>query len=358
MTLKIVFTGGGTAGHVTPNVALIHVLKPAGWNIEYIGSPDGVEKAMMTSLHVPYHAVSSGKLRRYFSLKNFFDPLNIVRGIWQSFWLLQKIKPNVVFSKGGFVAFPVVVGAWLNSIPIIAHESDMSPGLANRLSFPFVDQICVTFAEAKQHFKQKDKVEITGTPIRQELFEGNKTQGLSLCGFNDEKPCVLIIGGSQGARVLNDCVRLALDELCERFQVIHLCGKGKVDNALLTRPGYCQFEYADKDLPDLFAASDMVISRAGANTLYEILALGKPHVLIPLSEQASRGDQVQNARYFEQQGISVVVKEEALTPKTLLAAVNEVLAHQDAIIEKINALGIVSATTKITGLIRRICGLS
>lgn len=358
MTLKIVFTGGGTAGHVTPNIALINVLKDDDWQIDYIGSPDGIEQAMITAIHIPYHAVSSGKLRRYFSWKNFFDPLKIILGIVQSYRVLRKIKPNVVFSKGGFVAFPVVVGAWLNRIPVIAHESDMSPGLANRLSFPFVNQICVTFAAAKKHFKQQDKVEVTGTPLRQELFNGDKAKGLALCGFNTEKPCLLIIGGSQGARAMNDCVRQLLDTLCQRFQVIHLCGKGKVDDSLLAVPGYFQLDYADKDLADIFAASDLVISRAGANSVYEILALCKPHVLIPLSARVSRGDQVQNARYFQQQGISVVVSEETLTPDTLLAAVEEVIAHREDIIVKIKALGIESATTKIMNIIRRASGLS
>ncbi len=355
MTLKIAFTGGGTAGHVTPNIALIDVLQKEGWQIDYIGSVDGVEKAMITAINVPYHAVSSGKVRRYFSWKNFYDPLKIIIGIGQSYRLMRKIKPNVVFSKGGFVAFPVVVGAWLNRIPIVAHESDMSPGLANRLSFPFVSQICVTFAAAKKHFKQQEKVEVTGTPIRPELFNGNVAKGLDLCGFNREKPCLLVIGGSQGARAMNDCVRLALDNLCKRFQVIHLCGKGKVDNSLCARAGYRQFEYANEELADLFAASEMVISRAGANTLYEILALVKPHVLIPLSEKASRGDQVQNARYFQQQEISVVVREEKLTPETLMAAVDDVIVHKDVIIEKIKALGIESATMKIIDVIRRTC---
>ena len=358
MTFKIVFTGGGTAGHVTPNIALIDVLKHEGWQIDYIGSADGVEKDMITAINIPYHTVNTGKLRRYFSWKNFIDPLKMMIGIGQSYQLLRTLKPNVVFSKGGFVAFPVVVGAWLNRIPIVAHESDMSPGLANRLSFPFVDQICVTFASAKKHFKRQDKVEVTGTPIRQELFNGNKASGLARCGFSDEKPCLLVIGGSQGARVMNECVRLILDKLCQTFQVIHLCGKGKVDSSLLARAGYCQFEYADVALPDLFAASEMVISRAGANSLYEILALGKPHVLIPLSQQVSRGDQVQNARYFQQQGISVVVSEETLSPETLLAAVDEVSAHQEAIIEKIKALGIQSATMSIIGVIRGACHVS
>lgn len=352
MSPKIVFTGGGTAGHVTPNIALIDELLRAGWLINYIGSPDGVEKSMITQISIPYHEVSSGKLRRYFSWKNFLDPFKILLGIGQSYRLLKKLNPDVVFSKGGFVAFPVVVGAWLNRIPIIAHESDMSPGLANRLSFPFVNKICVTFAGAKKHFKRPEKIEVTGTPIRQQLFAGKKAKGLALCGFSEEKPCLLVVGGSQGANALNACIRQTLDTLLERFQVIHLCGKGKVDEAYKNKKGYQQFEYANEELAHFFAASDLVVSRSGANSLYEILALAKPHVLIPLSQKVSRGDQVQNARYFKQQGISVVVSEEQLTPQTLLAAIDEASMNQTDIIKKIKALGIESATPKIISILQ------
>ena len=352
MTSRIVFTGGGTAGHVTPNMALIALFQREGWAIDYIGSADGIEKNMITALHIPFHAVSSGKLRRYFSLKNCFDPFKILLGIGQSYRLIRNLKPDVVFSKGGFVAFPVVVGAWLNRIPVVAHESDMSPGLANRLSFPFVNKICVTFLAAKQHFKQQEMIEVTGTPIREALFKGSKEKGLNLCGFTIEKPCLLVIGGSQGATALNLCVREILDTLTQRFQVIHLCGKGKLDNTLVGLAGYCQFDYANETLPDIFAAADLVISRAGANSLYEILALGKPHILVPLSERVSRGDQVQNARYFQQQGISTVLCEEALTGEALLLAVTETMAHREMIVNKIKALGIASATLKISQILK------
>lgn len=354
MNKKIVLTGGGTAGHVTPNIALIEALQNDNWKIDYIGSIDGVEKSMINAINIPYHAIRCGKLRRYFSWKNFYDPFNMLAGILQACYLLFKLKPNVVFSKGGFVALPVVIAAWINRIPVIAHESDMSPGLANRLSFPFVNKICVTFDAAKTHFKRKDKVAVTGTPIRQELLTGDKARGLALCGFTDDKPCLMIIGGSQGSNAINRAVRQALDTLSQHFQVIHLCGKGNVDSALINKPGYCQFDYANTELPDLFAATDTVISRAGANSLYEILALTKPHVLIPLPLKASRGDQIQNARYFEKQGISVVLDEESLTPVTLLTAVDSVVARREEIMSKIRALNIESATMKIVEMIKNV----
>ncbi|ASQ46378.1 undecaprenyldiphospho-muramoylpentapeptide beta-N-acetylglucosaminyltransferase [Legionella clemsonensis] len=352
MSPRIVFTGGGTAGHVTPNLALIEILQKNNWQIDYIGSEEGVEKNMIGVLDIPYHAISSGKLRRYFSWQNFSDPLKILWGIGQAYYLLRKLKTEIVFSKGGFVAFPVVVAAWLHRIPVIAHESDMTPGLANRLSFPFVDKICVTFAAAKKHFKKQQKVEVTGTPIRSQLFNGSKKKGLSLCGFTTEKPCILVMGGSLGSVLLNRTLRETLSAICEHFQIIHLCGKGKIDDALLNKEGYCQFEYANEELADLFAASDLVISRAGANALCEILALGKPHVLIPLSAKVSRGDQIQNANYFKEQGISVVVEEEALTSHSLLMAINDVNQHKEEIVAKIKALHVESAALKIIALIK------
>lgn len=353
MSQTIVFTGGGTAGHVTPNIALIEALQAQHWVIDYIGSTDGIEKNMITAINIPYHAVRCGKLRRYFSWKNVIDPINLFIGIMQAYRLLRKIKPNIVFSKGGFVAFPVVVGAWLNRIPVIAHESDLSPGLANRLSYPFVNTICVTFAAGKNYFKQQDKVVVTGTPIREALLKGDKTKGLALCGFSTNKPCLLIIGGSQGSHSINQCIRQTLNVLRQRFQVIHLCGKGHVDASLMGVEGYYQCEYAQDDLAHLFAAATIVISRAGANSLYEILALEKPHILIPLSKKASRGDQIQNAQFFKQQGISVVIEEETLTSDTLLSALDCVIAQYDTVVAKIRSLHIQSATLKITKLIQQ-----
>ncbi|KGP62909.1 UDP-diphospho-muramoylpentapeptide beta-N- acetylglucosaminyltransferase [Legionella norrlandica] len=352
MSPSIVFTGGGTAGHVTPNIALIKEFKEADWDVAYIGSTSGIEKEMIHPLGIPFYAVSSGKLRRYISFKNLLDPFKIVLGMIQSFFILRRIKPDVVFSKGGFVAFPVVVGAWLNRIPIVAHESDMSPGLANRLSFPFVTKICLTFEAGKKHFKSQNKIEVTGTPIRKQLFIGNSAKGLERCGFSSAKPCLLVVGGSLGAGSINSCIRSALKQLTSKFQVIHICGRGKLDPSLVDIEGYCQLEYANEELADLFAASAIVVSRAGANSLYEILALGKPHILIPISSQVSRGDQIQNAKYFQELGISVVIQDESLKADTLLQALQEVMQKKDEIDNKIKALKIESATDKIVAIIK------
>ncbi|MDP3561657.1 MAG: undecaprenyldiphospho-muramoylpentapeptide beta-N-acetylglucosaminyltransferase [Legionellaceae bacterium] len=355
MSKNIVLTGGGTAGHVTPNMALIPSLQQDGWTVHYIGSKTGVERKMIEEINIPYHPIRCGKLRRYFSWQNFIDPIHIAIGIVQSYFKLKQLKTQVIFSKGGFVALPVVIGAYLNRIPIVVHESDMTPGLANRLSFPFTNVICLTFESTKKHIKGAAQIEVTGTPIRESLFHGNKDQGLLRCGFTNQKPCMLVIGGGQGSVTINQCIRQSLTELCQRYQVIHLCGSGKIDNELLSHLGYCQLEYANEELADLFAASDLVLSRAGANSLCELLALKKPHILVPLSRKVSRGDQIQNATYFEQQGISTVIQEEELTTTTLLNAIEMVEKNRLEITDKMNGLNLASATTRIFNIVTRVC---
>lgn len=317
---KIVLTGGGTAGHVTPNIALIPRLKEMGYEVHYIGTHKGMERELIEAVHIPYHPVSSGKLRRYFDLKNFTDPFKVLKGYGDSYRILKKIKPDVVFSKGGFVAAPVVAAASQLKIPAILHESDMTPGLANKLCGRFATKFCCNFPETLNYLP-KDKAVHTGTPIRQELKEGSKEKGLAFTGFNNEKPIMLIMGGSLGAVKVNDAIRTVLDELLEDFQIIHLCGKDKVSEAHKNIKGYLQFEFISAELPDLLACSDLVVSRAGANAISEFLALRIPNVLIPLSKEASRGDQILNAKSFAKQGFSAMIEEEDITPKALLALI-------------------------------------
>lgn len=351
---RIILTGGGSAGHVTPNLALIPVLKAQGWTIDYIGSEHGVERSLIEAVGIPYHPIRSGKLRRYFSWQNLLDPLQVLIGIVQSFWLIRRLKPKVIFSKGGFVALPVVIGGWLARIPMVAHESDFSIGLANRLSFPFVNKICVTFSAGAQGIKNKNKVLVTGTPIREALFLGERERGLKLCGFSLDKLCLLVIGGGQGSQVINDCVRKSLEALSPSIQVIHLCGPGKVDPTLDHREDYVQMEYAHEELADLLAASDLVVSRAGANSLYELLALAKPHILIPLPLHSSRGDQIQNARYFQNLGISQVIEESLLTTDSLVSAIQTVQSQRETILKQIAALNIQSATQSIVTILEQL----
>lgn len=324
----IVLTGGGTAGHVTPNIALIGRLREQGYQISYIGSYNGIEKTLIEELGIPYYGISSGKLRRYFDLKNFTDPFRVLKGFSEARKLLKQLKPDVVFSKGGFVTVPVVVAAGRLKIPAIIHESDMTPGLANKLCIPSAVKVCCNFPETKAHLPE-GKAVVTGTPIRQELLQGDAGKGRAFTGFTAEKPVLMIIGGSLGAQAVNDAVRRILPRLLEDFQVVHLCGKGKKDDSKDGLKGYVQYEYIESELADLFAMADIVISRAGANAICELQALKKPNLLIPLSASASRGDQILNARSFEKQGFSMVLEEENITDDVLLKAVHELYDQRE-----------------------------
>ena len=348
---KIVLTGGGTAGHVTPNIALLPSLKEAGYEVFYIGSYEGIEKKLIEEMDIPYYAISSGKLRRYSSLKNFSDPFRVLKGYGQALKLMKQIKPDIVFSKGGFVSVPVVLAAGKNKIPAIIHESDMTPGLANKIAMHAAVKICCNFPETL-NFVPADKAELTGSPIRAELLCGNKIKGLELCGFTANKPVILVIGGSSGAVKVNEAVRNVLPELLKKYQVVHICGKGKTDESLDKVQGYVQFEYSNKELRDLFAMCDIVISRAGANAICELLALKKPNLLIPLSANASRGDQILNAISFKQQGFSSVIQEEDITPKKMLDAVNELYNNKDRYYEAMESSQQGNAIDLIMNLIK------
>lgn len=317
---KIVLTGGGTAGHVTPNIALLPHLKEAGYEVSYIGSYNGIEKKLMEELGVPYYGISSGKFRRYLDVKNLTDPFRVIKGLSQARKLIRQINPDIVFSKGGFVAVPVVMAAGKCNVPVIIHESDMTPGLANRLCQKHALKVCCNFPETVKMIPDGKGI-LTGSPIRQELLRGDRAAGLNLCGFGTAKPVLMIIGGSLGAVHVNDAVRAILPRLLERFQIVHVCGKGKTDESLNRTAGYRQFEYVNEELKDLFAAADVVISRAGANVICELLAMRKPHLLIPLPAEASRGDQLLNAASFKKQGFSAVLEESGMTDDSLFDAV-------------------------------------
>lgn len=324
---RIILTGGGTAGHVTPNIALLPRLRELQYDIHYIGSYNGIEKELIAKQQIPYHGISSGKLRRYFSLKNFTDPFRVLKGFNEANHLIKTLKPDVIFSKGGFVSVPVVIAGKRNHVPVIIHESDMTPGLANRISIPSAYKVCCNFPETLKALPE-DKAVLTGSPIRQELLTGDPEKARAFCGFTDNKPVILVIGGSLGATAVNQAVRAILPELLKEFQVIHLCGKGKLDASLSNLEGYVQFEYIQDELRHLFALSDIVISRAGANAICELLALQKPNILIPLSASASRGDQILNARSFERQGFSEVLEEETLTNELLLKSIRELYENR------------------------------
>ena len=347
---KIVLTGGGTAGHVTPNLALIPSLKERGYDIHYIGSYQGIEKKLIEDANIPYNGISSGKLRRYFDLRNFSDPFRVIKGYEEACKLLKELKPDVVFSKGGFVAVPVVMAARHRHIPAIIHESDMTPGLANKLCIPSAQKVCCNFPETLQYLPE-EKAVLTGSPIRAELLKGDRLAGLQYAHLSAEKPVILVIGGSLGSVTVNQAVRTLLPRLLPHFQVVHICGKDHLDESLIGTSGYVQFEYVDAPLKHLFAIADLVISRAGANSICEILALRKPNILIPLSAAASRGDQILNASSFAKQGFSTMLEEEALTDDTLYQAISSTYENRDAFIHQMEQSHLSNAVDTVIRLI-------
>lgn len=329
---KIVLTGGGTAGHVTPNIALLPYLREKGYEIHYIGTREGLEYELITAQpDIVYHEISAGKLRRYLDIKNLTDPFKVIKGYRQSLAILRETAPDVLFSKGGFVSVPAVKAAGKLKIPVVIHESDISPGLATRLCAPAAKRICLTFKEAGSKFSG-EKVVVTGSPIREELFLGNGECARRALGLS-RRPTLLVMGGSSGSVKVNQAVRSVLEKLLESFNVVHLCGKGKADTQYNELKGYVQKEYMDKQLPDVLALADMIISRAGSNSINEFLALKKPMLLIPL-DAGSRGDQVQNARAFEKEGYAMVLPEAQLNGETLAKAVDNLYAQRETYIEK------------------------
>lgn len=348
---KLLLTGGGTAGHVTPNIAMLPQLLKEGYDISYIGSYNGIEKKLITEQGIPYYGIATGKLRRYFDIKNLTDPFRVIKGCIEARQLIKKLKPDVVFSKGGFVSVPVVFAAHREHIPIIIHESDMTPGLANKLCIPYASKVCCNFPETVSMIPDNKGI-LTGTPIRAELSRGDRQKGLDLCHFTSNKPVILVIGGSLGALHVNEAIRSILPNLLERFQVVHLCGKGKVDESFYSTTGYYQFEYIDKELKDLFAAADIVVSRAGANAIFELLSLHKPNLLIPLPAGASRGDQILNAESFKNQGFSMVLPEEELSDKALYLAICRLYEHRTEYIECMKKASGNDSIGQIVSLIR------
>lgn len=347
---KIVLTGGGTAGHVTPNLALLPYLQKADFEITYMGSYDGIEKKLLADFGIPYVGISTGKFRRYMDPKNFTDPFRVIKGYSQAKKFLKEYGPDVVFSKGGFVSVPVVRAAASLHIPCIIHESDMTPGLANKLCAPVATKICCNFPETIEKLP-KEKAVLTGSPIREELAQGDKVAGLNMCGFTANKPVLMVIGGSLGALNVNKAIRDALPDLLERFQIVHLCGKGKLDNLYLNTPGYIQFEYIKSELKDLFAMADIVVSRAGANAICELLALKKPNLLIPLPSSGSRGDQLLNAKSFAAQGYSIVLDEADMTRELLVEKIHELYDNRDTFIEAMSKSSQMDSINTIMGLI-------
>lgn len=351
---RILFTGGGTAGHVIVNLALIPMFQKEGWDISYIGSIDGIERQLIEQLEdVEYFPISTGKLRRYMSIENFKDPFKVIKGTMQAWNIIRKKKPSIIFSKGGFVSVPVALAAKLRGVPTIIHESDYTPGLANKIAIPFAEKILTTFPETTQYLPQK-KSTYVGAIIREELLQGNKKTGLSLTGLQQSKPIILIMGGSAGSQKINRIVRNSLDHLLESFQIIHICGKDNIDQTV-TREGYVQFEYVNEELKDIFALTDYVVSRAGANAIFEFLALRIPMLLIPLSLAASRGDQIVNAKSFAKSGYAHILEEETLTEETLVESIKRLQKSAPILIDQMKTYKSDQARDRVIQIIKESC---
>lgn len=346
---RIVLTGGGTAGHVTPHLALLPHLLKEGYDVHYIGTQGGIEEKMMSLPGVTYHAVKSGKLRRYHDWKNFTDPFRVIAGAFQSARLMGKLKPDVCFSKGGFVSVPVVVGAWLHRVPVVCHESDLTPGLANKICSKFAKKVATTFPECAQALGEK--AVCTGTPMRPELFAGSREKGLALSGFSGEKPVLLMVGGSSGAQSVNKALREALPRLLPQMDVLHITGKNNLEESLNALPGYRQFEFLSDDLPDVLACADLVLSRAGSNAICEFQALKKPMLLVPYPKEASRGDQIFNAESFRQRGLCHVLPQEEMTADTLYDALIALMEDREALIRHLTKAPPADGTLPVLQLI-------
>lgn len=350
---RIVLTGGGTAGHVMPHLALIPTLLQEGYDIHYIGTRDGIEKRIIGQVEgVTYHEVKSGKLRRYHDWKNFTDPFRVLAGAAESVRLMAQLKPDVCFSKGGFVSVPVVYGAWRNHVPVLCHESDLTPGLANRICARFARKVATTFPECADALGEKGVM--TGTPMRQSLFEGVREKGLRLAGLGGQKPVLLMMGGSLGAQSVNAALRQALPALLTKLDVIHLTGKGNLDESLKGTPGYVQFEFLSDELPDVMACADYILSRAGSNALCEFQALEKPMLLVPYPKGASRGDQILNAESYRARGLAHVLLQENMTAETLTQAIFDLMADRDGLLERLKNAPPANGTQAVLRLIEEI----
>ena len=346
-----VFTGGGTAGHVLPAVPVMRALQRRGVEVVFIGSADGLERRYLEGLEdVRFFGIASGKLRRYWSWRNLTDIFRVLRGLQQCLTLLGRIRPSVVFSKGGHLSFPVVLAARMRRIPVVAHESDFSPGLANRLAMPFLDALCTSFPMRRPGSLRGELLH-TGSPVRPELLAGSAAKGRKLVQAPAGRPVVLVTGGSLGADALNEVVAEAAPKLVRECCLVHVCGPGKCAGPHL--PGYRQYEFVGPDWGDMLAAADLVVSRAGSNTLFELLSLGKPNLLIPLPARASRGDQIQNADYAAEAGYSRVIQQDELDASTLVDAVLGMLSETDAWAARLARFEALPAIDLLVALIER-----
>jgi len=338
--MKIIIAGGGTGGHIIPNIAILESLKKQVKDLDvlYVGSKKGLEAELIPREGYAFETISCGKLRRYFSWENFLDVFRTMAGICQSAWIIAQFKPEVIFFKGGYVGFGMAIAGGLMRKKVIIHESDLKMGLGNRLAARMADKICVSFPETVEAWRGDSRVVLTGNPVRAGLAEGNAEKGWKFSGLKPGKKMILIMGGSQGSKSVNNLIEKNLEDLLKDFQIIHICGKGNLPEyyaklSTTERANYFACEYVGDELKDIYAVTDMMISRAGANTLAEIDFLGKPAILIPLVE-GSRGDQVENAESFVKNHSAVVLRENQSEDFDLKKALKELLNKPERAIGK------------------------
>ncbi len=305
----IILTGGGTAGHVTPNFAILKYLQTHFSSIYYVGSESGIEKRLVKEQNIPYYSIKSVKLVRSFTFKNFKIPFVFVKSVSEATKILKKLKPDVVFSKGGYVGLPVTIASKMLNIPVIIHESDFTLGLSNKIASLFASKVLTSFKETSLTIKNGEYV---GAPIREELLNNTLKITREKWGFYNNLPVLLIIGGSSGAKKINDLFYKSCKELTKKFNVIHIVGKNNLTPIKLQN--YNQVEYAN--MQTVYPITDVCVSRAGSNTAFELMFLKIPTLFIPLSKSNSRGDQIQNANYFNSLNVCDVLYEETATSKT------------------------------------------
>ena len=335
MKKTVIFTGGGTAGHVYPGLSVAEALiaRDSEIKIIWIGSKAGMEKKLVQDAGIDYIGIPSGKLRRYFSLRNFFDLFKIKAGFISALFILRKIRPDLVFSKGGFVSVPPVAAAGLLKIPVISHESDLTPGLATRINVRFSQKVLVAFRETLA-FLPAGKAEFTGNPVRSSMYAANAERGRQLAAAGDKK-LILILGGSQGAQQINRLIEAIAEKLTDSCVLVHQMGSLSYKESTLT--GYITRDYINEELPDFMAAADIIISRAGASTLWELAALKKPSILIPLGTGSSRGDQIKNARVFSEAGAAVTLEGD-ISPEKLYTQIAGLLKDE----QRLEKMGLAS----------------
>ncbi len=358
---RIVFTGGGTGGHIFPGLAVIAELRAAGFNdIVWIGSSSGMDRAIVEREQVRFIGIPTGKLRRYFSFHNFLDIFRIFAGILVSFFQLLILRPVLVFSKGGFVSVPPCLAAFFLRIPVITHECDFSPGLATRINSRFASEIYVTYPETRSFFSkaQSEKVIVTGNPVRPVFYHADAKRGLEFLGLTEtDLPVLLVLGGSLGSQQVNEFILGCLPDLTARFTVVHQTGE---TDALPLSPTpdaaqskrYLPYAFFRSEMPDVLSVASVIVARAGAGTVWECATLGKPMVLIPLEKGSSRGDQVENARFFEKNGAAVMLTGVDVTRDRLLSALERCTAGE-AMAKASGALAAGNPALLIAGLLRK-----